>query len=78
MLQQHSDLVSIDEQTIAQAELNAYIANLAEEIAPEPEIQFIDLDGFYNYEAQVADETIATITHDCDDFVTSALGSYGG
>lgn len=43
----------------------------AEEIALElEEIQFIDLDGFYNYEAQVHGEVIAAITHDCDDFVT--------
>ena len=62
--------VSIDEQTTAQAELNAHIANLAQAIAPLPEIQFIDLDGFYNYEAQLAGKTIATITHDFTDFVT--------
>ncbi|MBO3463098.1 hypothetical protein G7B40_037990 [Aetokthonos hydrillicola Thurmond2011] len=58
------------EQTIAQAELDAHIESQAQEIAPEPEIQFIDLDGFYTYEAQVALQVIATITHDCEDFVT--------
>ncbi len=67
MLQQH---FSIDELSIAQAELNAYIDAQAQAIAPEPEVQFIDLDGFYNYEAQAAGKTIATITHDCADFVT--------
>jgi len=61
MLQQHSHLVIIDEQTIAQAELDAYIEAQAQEIAPEPEIEFIDLDNFYNYEAQLAGETIATL-----------------
>jgi len=35
---QHSHLVIIDEQTIAQAELNAYIEQQAQEIAPEIEI----------------------------------------
>ena len=61
---------TIDEQTAAQAEFSAYIEAQAQEIAPEPEIQFIDLDGFYTYEAQLAGKTIATITHDCEDFVT--------
>ncbi|MDF5733330.1 MAG: hypothetical protein PUP92_36450 [Rhizonema sp. PD38] len=70
MLQQHSHLVSADEQTIAQAELNAHIVSLAQEIAPEPEVQFIDLNGFYNYEAFASGQTIATITYDCGDFVT--------
>ncbi|MBO3464427.1 hypothetical protein G7B40_024805 [Aetokthonos hydrillicola Thurmond2011] len=60
----------VDEQTIAQTDLNAYIEQQAQAIAPEPEIQFIDLDGFYNYEAQLAGEVIATITHDCEGFVT--------
>ena len=66
----YSHLVTIDEQTIAQAEFDAYIDAQAQKIAPEPEIQFIDLDNFYNYEALANGETIATITHDCDDFVT--------
>ena len=67
---QYTRIVTIDEQSIAQAELNAYIEAQAQAIAPEPEIQFIDLDAFYNYEAQVAGEVIATITHDCADFIT--------
>ncbi len=67
---QHSHLVSTDEQIIAQAELNAYISQQAQEIAPEAEVQFIDLNGFYNYEAQANNQTIATITSDCGDFVT--------
>ncbi|MDF5732802.1 MAG: hypothetical protein PUP92_33625 [Rhizonema sp. PD38] len=62
--------IAIDELFIAQAELAAYIEAQAQEIAPEPEVQFIDLDGFYNYEALAAGKTIATITHDCGDFVT--------
>jgi protease II len=64
------DCSQTDEQTAAQAELSAYIQAQAQEIAPEPEIQFIDLDGFYTYEAQLAGQVIATITHDCGDFVT--------
>lgn len=67
MLQQH---FSIDELKIAQAELTAYIEAQAQAIAPEPEVQFIDLDGFYNYEAQANGETIAIITYDCGDFIT--------
>ena len=67
---QHSHLVSTDEQIIAQAELNAHINQQAQEIAPEPEVQFIDLNGFYNYEALANGQTIATIIHDCGDFVT--------
>ena len=70
MLQQHSHLVSTDELFIAQAELNAYISQQAQEIAPEPEVQFIDLNGFNNYEALANGETIATITSDGGDFVT--------
>ncbi len=35
---QHSHLASIDEQSIAQAELNAYIDALAQAVAPEIEI----------------------------------------
>ena len=62
--------IATDEQTIAQAEFDTYISAQAQEIAPEPEIQFIDKDGFYNYEALAAGKTIATITHDCEDFVT--------
>ena len=56
--------------TIAQVELNAYISQQAQAIAPEPEVQFIDLNGFYNYEALVNGETIAIITYDSDNFVT--------
>lgn len=76
MLQQHSHFVSHNEHAKAQAELHAYIDSLAQ-AAPSLEVQFIDLDGFYTYEAQAAGEVIATITHDCADFVTSALGRYG-
>ena len=70
MLQHHSQNVSIDELSIAQAELSAYIEAQAQAIAPEPEVQFIDLDNFYSYKALAAGKTIATITHDCEDFVT--------
>ena len=62
--------IATDELSIAQAELTAYISAQAQALAPEPEVQFIDLDGFYNYEAQAAGKTIAIITCDCGDFVT--------
>lgn len=56
MLQQQTTIITIDEQTIAQAELNAYIEQQAQEIAPEIEIDS-DVDStsrtvyrvFYSY-----------------------------
>jgi hypothetical protein len=56
-------------QAVAQAELDVYIEQQAQEIVPE-QVEFICIDGFYNYEAQAGGEVIATITHDTDDFVT--------
>jgi len=43
---QHSHLASINEQTIAQAELNAYIEAQAQVIAPEIEIDS-DIDSHF-------------------------------
>jgi hypothetical protein len=48
-------------QTIAQRELNQYIEQQAQEIAPEA-INFLDIDGFYNFEAQVNSKVIAHIS----------------
>ncbi|MDF5726104.1 MAG: hypothetical protein PUP91_37805 [Rhizonema sp. PD37] len=62
--------MATNEQAVAQAELSAYIEAQAQAIAPELEVQFIDLDNFYNYKALANGETIAIITHDCVDFVT--------
>lgn len=61
--------VSIDEQTIAQAELDAYIEQLAQAIAPELEIQFIDHYGFYNARELALGKTIATITYNSGDLI---------
>jgi hypothetical protein len=48
-------------QAIAQLELDAYIEQQAQEVAPEPKIDFIDIDGFYNFEASVNSQVIAKI-----------------
>jgi len=50
-----------NEQTIAQLELDQYIEQQAQEVAPEPKIDFIDIDGFYNFEASVNSQVIAKI-----------------
>ncbi|MBO3463962.1 ASCH domain-containing protein [Aetokthonos hydrillicola Thurmond2011] len=52
--------------TIAQSELNQYIKQQAQEIAPEPQIQFTSPDGFYNWEAAIDGKTIATIHYDSE------------
>ncbi|WP_242049389.1 hypothetical protein [Aulosira sp. FACHB-615] len=57
-----------DEQAIAQEELNGYVAEPAEEIAPE-ELRVVDI-SFFDKEYYAGDKLIATVTHDDDDFVT--------
>ncbi|MBD2452217.1 hypothetical protein H6G76_34990 [Nostoc sp. FACHB-152] len=57
-----------DEQAIAQAELNQYVAEQAEAVAPE-ELRVIDI-SFYDKEYYAGNKLIATVTHDDDDFVT--------
>lgn len=50
-----------DEQATAQHELDQYIEQQAQKVAPEPKIDFIDIDGFYNFEASVNSQVIAKI-----------------
>jgi len=50
-----------NEQTVAQLELDQHIEQQAQQIAPEPKIDFIDIDGFYNFEASVNSQLIAKI-----------------
>ncbi|MEH1789691.1 MAG: hypothetical protein V7L23_30075 [Nostoc sp.] len=49
------------EQVVAQVELEVYIEHLAESA---PEIEFTDIDGFYNFEAKVNGEVVAELSHD--------------
>ncbi|MBU7583086.1 MAG: hypothetical protein KAF91_09280 [Nostoc sp. TH1S01] len=57
-----------DEQAIAQDELNQYVAEQAQAVAPE-ELRVVDI-SFYDKEYYAGDKLIATVTHDDDDFVT--------
>ncbi|MCC5640340.1 hypothetical protein LC593_31810 [Nostoc sp. CHAB 5844] len=50
------------EQAIAQTEIELHIAEQAQVVAPE--IEFTDIDGFYNFEARVNNEVIAELSHD--------------
>ena len=49
-------------QAIAQLELDQHIEEQAQELTSQAEIQFIDIDGFYNIEAQVNSQVIAQIS----------------
>ncbi|MBD2472000.1 hypothetical protein [Nostoc sp. FACHB-145] len=64
----HLKRIAADEQAIAQDELNGYIAEQAEAVAPE-ELRVVDI-SFYDKEYYAGDKLIATVTHDDDDFVT--------
>ncbi|MBD2439808.1 hypothetical protein [Nostoc sp. FACHB-110] len=57
-----------DEQAIAQDELNQYVAEQAQAVAPE-ELRVVDI-SFYDKEYYAGDKLIATVSHDDDDFVT--------
>ena len=46
---------------IAQQELNEYLEEQSQRIAPQPQIKFTDIDGFYNFEGYVNDKLIAKI-----------------
>ncbi|MBE9209457.1 hypothetical protein IQ244_23760 [Nostoc sp. LEGE 06077] len=59
---------AVDEQTLAQTELNQYIADQAQTIAPE-EYTSLGID-FYNHEIYANGQLIAQITYDHRDFVT--------
>ncbi|MBD2505070.1 hypothetical protein [Anabaena azotica] len=57
-----------NEQTLAQAELQQYINQQAQALAPE-EPRVIDI-SFFDKEYYVGSKLIATVTHDDNDFVT--------
>ena len=57
-----------DEQALAQAELNSYIATQAQAIAPEP-LTTVEI-NFYHHEVYCGKELIAYIAYDHDEFVT--------
>ncbi|BBD62937.1 hypothetical protein NIES2109_57870 (plasmid) [Nostoc sp. HK-01] len=59
---------AVDEQTLAQTELNQYIADQAQTIAPE-EFTSIEID-LYHHEIYANGQLIAQITYDHSDFVT--------
>ncbi|MBW4565009.1 MAG: hypothetical protein KME32_28670 [Mojavia pulchra JT2-VF2] len=65
---QSAQLQKVDEQTIAQAELNRHIADQAQVVAPE-ELTIVEI-SFYDQEYYTGDKLIAAITHDADDFAT--------
>ncbi|WP_341531670.1 hypothetical protein WKK05_38810 (plasmid) [Nostoc sp. UHCC 0302] len=59
---QSTQLQKVGEQTVAQAELNRYIAQQAEAVAPE-ELRTVEI-SFYDHEVYAGDEIIAWITYD--------------
>jgi ASCH domain len=65
-----------------QSELNQYIEQQAQEIAPErrnhDDIQFTSPDGFYNWEATVDGKTIATIYYDSEHLTQRYVVAVGG
>jgi hypothetical protein len=65
---QSAQLQKVDNQTLAQAELDRHIADQAQVVAPE-ELKVVEI-SFYDHEYYVGNQLIATITHDTDDFAT--------
>lgn len=59
---------AVNEQTLAQAELQQYINQQAQAVAPE-EPRVVDI-SFFDKEYYVGNKLIATVTHDDNDFVT--------
>ncbi|WDD36508.1 hypothetical protein PQG02_35770 (plasmid) [Nostoc sp. UHCC 0926] len=57
-----------DEQALAQAELDSYIADQAQAVAPEP-LTTVEI-NFYHHEVFCGKELIAYIAYDHDDLVT--------
>ncbi|WP_373527351.1 hypothetical protein [Nostoc sp.] len=57
-----------DNQALAQAELDHFIATQAQAIAPEP-LTTVEI-SFYDHEVFAGNKLIASITHDDNDFVT--------
>jgi hypothetical protein len=50
-----------DIQNITQVELDQHIEQQAQQVAPDPKIDIIDIDGFYNFEVCVNSQLIAKI-----------------
>jgi len=65
---QSAQIQKLDEQTTAQTELNQFIADQAEVVAPEL-LRTVEI-TFYDHEIYAGDKLIASITHDHTDFVT--------
>ncbi|MBW4565332.1 MAG: hypothetical protein KME32_30450 [Mojavia pulchra JT2-VF2] len=65
---QSAQLQKIDEQALAQAELNRHIADQANVIAPD-KLTIVEI-SFYDQEYYADNQLIAAITHDADDFAT--------
>lgn len=65
---QSTQIHKLDEQTTAQTELNQFIADQAEVVAPEL-LRTVEI-TFYDHEIYAGDKLIASITHDHTDFVT--------
>ncbi|ABA24839.1 conserved hypothetical protein (plasmid) [Trichormus variabilis ATCC 29413] len=59
---------AVDEQTLAQTELNQYIADQAQVIAPE-EYTSVEI-NFYYHEIYISSQLIAQIAYDHNEFVT--------
>ena len=60
--------VALDEQVLAQAELDHHIATQAQAVAPEP-LTTVEI-NFYHHEVYCGKELIAYIAYDHDEFVT--------
>ncbi|MBD2213072.1 hypothetical protein H6G27_24800 [Nostoc linckia FACHB-104] len=64
---QSAELQEVDEQAIAQAELDQYIADQAETIAPQ--LTTVEI-NCYHYEVYALKQLVAYIAYDYDEFVT--------
>ncbi|MBD2241371.1 hypothetical protein H6G35_33105, partial [Aulosira sp. FACHB-113] len=64
---QSAELQEVDEQALAQAELDQYIADQAEGIAPQ--LTTVEI-NCYHYEVYALNQLVAYIAYDYDEFVT--------
>ncbi|WP_180277493.1 hypothetical protein [Nostoc sp. 'Peltigera malacea cyanobiont' DB3992] len=65
---QSTQLQKIDNQALAQAELDHFIATQAQTVAPEP-LTTVEI-NFYHHEVYCGKELIAYIAYDHDDLIT--------
>ncbi len=65
---QSSQLLHVDEQAIAQAQLEDHLSQQAQAVAAE-EVTSVEI-SFYDHEIYADDKLVAKITHDHDDFIT--------